>query len=136
MIDLMPKVGMSKFGKCEILASEQLVTNFSCQGHKKLPNFGNFNFANCCLPNIGNAQFGIKPICLVKQMYYTQTKNCIIPKKRKELHLHVRSIYLTVQHTSSTYVLPKVELQIAQIHTHAHVVPGYVGYVLVNRASH
>ena len=42
MIGLMPKVGMPIFGKCQMLASDWLATNFSSQPYKKLPTFGKF----------------------------------------------------------------------------------------------
>ena len=44
MIGSMPKVGMLIFGKYEILASDSLAVNFSCQPHKKL---STFDFTKC-----------------------------------------------------------------------------------------
>ena len=44
MIGLIPKFGMPRFGKCQMLASDWFV---SCQAHKNLPNFDNFWFTKC-----------------------------------------------------------------------------------------
>ena len=67
----MLKVGMSNFGKYQMLARDWLLANFRCKSHKRLPNVGNFGFCQmlaCQIlvrPNVGN-----KPIRLRGEMMY------------------------------------------------------------------